>query len=111
MQNNGLFTTSIPAHEPRTRITGQRQLPGESVSVPVKVSGHGADKESGKVVLEALVRATLKEIEVPEISPELQRLPFVKSKKLEALRAIETYLAAQLQQVRKEIQKVTQESV
>ena len=107
MQNNGLFTVSIPAHEARTRIVGHKQtLPGEVPAEAPQASG-----ESGKLVLEALIRATLKEIDVPEVSPELQRLPFVKAKKLEALRAIETYLAAQLQQVRKEIQKVTQESV
>ena len=110
MQNNGLFTTSIPAHEPRTRITGHRQLPSQGISVQ-QVPNQSVNKEEARVVMEALVRATLKEIEVPEISPELQRLPFVKAKKLEALRAIETYLAAQLQQVRKEIEKVTQESV
>ena len=110
MQNNGLFTTSIPAHEPRTRITGQRQLPKEAANAFADISVQES-KESNKAILEALIRATLKEIDVPEISSELQRLPFVKAKKLEALRAIETYLAAQLQQVRKEIQKVTQESV
>ena len=64
-----------------------------------------------KVVLEALVRAVLKEAELPEIPAQYEKLPFKSAKKIEALRAVELYLSSQLMQVRKEIEKVMQESV
>ena len=59
-------------------------------------------------VKEALVKAILAEVPLPEISAEAEKMPFEDAKKLAALKAIETYLSAQLVQVRKEIEKVQQ---
>ena len=76
-----------------------------------RLSGYPPKKDDSKFLQEALVRAVLKEAELPELTENFEKLPFKEAKKLEALRAIEMYLSAQLVQVRKEIQKITQESV
>lgn len=68
-------------------------------------------RDSAAGVKEALVKAVLAEVPLPEISAEAEKMPFEDAKKLAALKAIETYLSAQLVQVRKEIEKLTQESV
>ena len=60
---------------------------------------------------EVLIKAVLAEVPLPEISAEAEKMPFEDAKKLAALKAIETYLSAQLVQVRKEIEKVQQYKV
>jgi hypothetical protein len=48
----------------------------------------------------------LKEASIPEMPSGCDKLPYEEAKKLAALQAIETYLSAQLLQVRKEIEKI-----
>ena len=99
-----MFTVSEPGG--RGRVIGSRPEidPRER---PVK----DTPKVSVEDLRQVLAEAVLKETELPPLDSSLKNLPFEGAKKLAILRALETYLMAQLVQVRKEIEKVTQESI
>lgn len=102
-RKDDLFTTSDPGGN--GRVVGGRSE--ESIGGPAKVQ----PKVSKDDLRQVLVEAVLSNTEIPDLGSSLKSLPFENAKKLSVLRAIEVYLMAQLVQVRKEITKVTQESV
>lgn len=103
------FTVSDPPYM-RGRVAGRRALAEPDYS-KVQQFPQKNPEEDKKAVMEVLLRAVLKEADLPEIPSQCEKLPFESAKKIEALRAVELYLSSQLVQVRKEIQRVTQESV
>ena len=96
--------TSEPPYSRGVVARGKAREVKETVVQPVS-------KPSDNTVKEALLRAVLAEIAMPDLPGNFDNMPFKDAKKLAALRAIETYLSSQLVQVRKEINKLTQESV
>ena len=99
-----MFTVSEPPRMNGRVVGGRKEEPRGS---PEKIQS----KVSKEDLRQVLVEAVLKETEIPDLDSSLKNLPFESAKKLSVLRAIEIYLMAQLTQVRKEITKVTQESV
>lgn len=103
-RKNDLFTTSDPPGMNGRVVGGRHEEPrGSPAKVQPKISKDG--------LRQVLVEAVLSNTEIPDLDSSLKNLPFESAKKLSVLRAIEVYLMAQLTQVRKEITKVTQESV
>ena len=89
---------TVVAHPKRT----SQQSPVVQQLKPRNVAGD---------VKAALVKAVLAEVPLPDIESGAEKMPFEDAKKIAALRAIETYLSAQLVQVRKEIEKLQQYSL
>lgn len=105
-RKDDLFTVTSP-NGMNGRVVGSR-LREQPAAAAIQKEQPKVSKDDLRQVL---VEAVLKETDIPDLDSSLKNLPFESAKKLSVLRTIEVYLMAQLTQVRKEITKVTQESV
>ena len=108
MQSDFFSVSSPPAG--RGKIAGRRVMPPPDYNKVQKLPEKHSEEDKTQV-MEALLRAVLKEADLPELPTQYELMPFQTAKKIEALQAVELYLSSQLVQVRKAIEKLTQESV
>ena len=108
--NGDLFRVSSPPVG-RGKVAARRTLMPPDFDKIQKLPEKKSVEADTSLVTGAMLRAVLAEADIPELPTQYELMPFKTAKKIEALRAVELYLSSQLVQVRKEIEKLMQESV